>query len=1023
MNIAKLSVDRPIFISSIVLLILFAGWKSLTSLPVSLFPDTPMPWIAVTTVYPGAGPSEIESSITQPLEDEIASLEGVKKVSSTSQESVSVIWVEFHLDVALDGAEQRLRERAAQASAKFPREAELPTLERFNPSNQPILSIFVKSKSMDHVKLTDWTERELRVALTRIPKVGKVEILGGQKPEVWISLDSKRLGLARLPLLQVAQSLKDSGSNVPAGSFTNGGNETTLNSLAQFTSLDDVRNRVVAFGSGEKSFHVSDLGTVEWGAEKERSLVFRNGSQGIIVNLYKQTGANTIQVADLARAEIEKVSQELTQSGDLSIEVIQDGSKPIRDNIFDVWESIALGILLTIFVVYLFLGSFRSTVITGFAIPNSLLGAFLLMAVFGFSVNIMTLLALSLSVGLLVDDAIVVRENIFKHREAGSSARDAAVNGANEVALAVVAVTAAILAMFGPVGFLKGVTGQFFREFGLTVCFAVLVSLFDAMAVAPMLSAYWGGHAALIHKNRINPLQWLVRRFEILQNHLENIYRRALSLAVHSPWISLGALFIASISLASVVMKTPSAFLPTDQSDTFSVQVTLNPGVALSTTAKVAKQIAATVSEVPSVDNLTIQVGNASQEINRATILVKLKGPSDRAGKSPSEIRDQVREKLNLAVKGIPENPEVYVSQNDISGSGMRPFNLLIQAKNLGQAEEVARAVYAKIQSYGKLVSPVIELKPGSKQLQIQMDSKGAGLLGINPVTAGLEVRGRLEGLKVGRFRSEGKEYDLRLKTLDPAQTWYKRDQEILVPNLNFNPVDLRKAAQFVEVVGPSRIERLNRLYSVRITADLADGAGLGEILKVVDGYVREAARGRGDIKHVYEGDSESYEEMSESMGTATLFGLVLLFLVLASLYESFLLSALNLLSLPLAISGALFAIWLKGETLNIYSLIGVLLLLGVATKNSILLVESVHEGGNLINACVKRLRPILMTSLALMAGTLPIAIGLNEASAQRTGMGIAILGGTITSTLFTLFLIPCLLTVAERGRRALSKV
>lgn len=1021
MSIAKLSVNRPIFISSIVLLILFAGWRSLTSLPVSLFPDTPMPWIAVTTVYPGAGPSEIESAITQPLEDEIASLEGVKKVSSTSQESVSVIWVEFHLDVALDGAEQRLRERAAQASAKFPRDAELPTLERFNPSNQPVLSIFVKSKSMDRVNLTDWTERELRVALTRIPKVGRVEILGGQKPEVWISLDSKRLGLARLPLLQVAQSLKDSGSNVPAGSFTNGGNETTLSSIAQFTSLDDVRNRVVAFGSGERSFHVSDLGTVEWGAEKERSQVFRNGVQGIIVNLYKQSGANTIQVADLARAEIDKVSQELTQSGDLSIEVIQDGSKPIRDNIFDVWESIALGILLTIIVVYLFLGSFRSTVITGFAIPNSLLGAFLLMAVFGFSVNIMTLLALSLSVGLLVDDAIVVRENIFKHREAGSSARDAAINGANEVALAVVAVTAAILAMFGPVGFLKGVTGQFFREFGLTVCFAVLVSLFDAMAVAPMLSAYWGGHAALIHQKRTNPLQWLVRRFEKLQNHLEDLYRRALSLAVQSPWRSLGILFIASISLASVVTKTPSSFLPTDQSDTFSVQVTLNPGVALSTTAKVAKHIAAKVSEVPSVDHLTIQVGNASQEINRASILVKLKGPSDRSGKSPSEIREQVREMLNLTVKGVPENPEVYVSQNDISGSGMRPFNLVIQAKNLRQAEEVARAVYAKIQSYDNLVSPVIELKPGSKQLQIQMDSKGAGLLGINPVTAGLEVRGRLEGLKVGRFRSEGKEYDLRLKTLDPARNWYKRDQEILVPNLNFNPVDLRKAAQFVEVVGPSRIERLNRLYSVRITADLADGAGLGEILKVVDGYVREAAQGRGDIKHVYEGDSESYEEMSESMGTATLFGLVLLFLVLASLYESFLLSALNLFSLPLAISGALFAIWLKGETLNIYSLIGVLLLLGVATKNSILLVESVHEGGNLIHACVKRLRPILMTSLALMAGTLPIAIGLNEASAQRTGMGIAILGGTITSTLFTLFLIPCLLTVAGRAKIAWS--
>lgn len=525
MSIPALSVKRPVLITSLVLLMLFTGWQAMRGMPVNLLPEGDLPFITVSTLYPGAGPREVESSISKPLEDELATLEGMKKITTISQDSLSLVIVEFQSGLPLDTLEQRLRDRVARAKTEFPREAEESMIERMNPSNQPILMVFIESEKMSRTELTDWADQDLKPLLARVPKVGRVEILGGTKREIKIQIDPKKLEDYRMPLLSIAQSLENSGQNVPGGSLNLDDKQIGVRSLAQFTELVDIEKKLVSFANQESGVRIKDLGKVIDSSEKEKTKAFMNGKEGIIAQIYKQSGANTISVTDAAKKEVERLAKQFESNQGPKMTIARDGSQMIRDSVFDVWESILVGILLTVIVVYFFLGSLRSTLITGFAIPNSLLGAFVLMAAAGFSINILTLLALSLCVGLLVDDAIVVRENIFKQIEAGKEPKKAAVDGANEVAMAVVAVTAAVLSMFGPVGFLKGTVGQFFREFGLTICFAMLISLFDALAVAPMLSAYWGGKVAHIHEKTRNPIRKLVQAFDHFQSWLERVYQ------------------------------------------------------------------------------------------------------------------------------------------------------------------------------------------------------------------------------------------------------------------------------------------------------------------------------------------------------------------------------------------------------------------------------------------------------------------------------------------------------------------
>lgn len=1030
MNFAKLSLKRPIFISCLVILMIVGGLVSMTTLPVDFYPKVDTPYVVVTINYPGAGPKEVETVITKPVEDELVTLEGVKKIKSTSQNSMSIIEIEFKLGLNADVMEQKVRDRVSLAQQKFPKAVKNPTIQKIDYSNMSILTITVRSKSLDVTRLTDWVDRELKPQISQIPKIGKLEILGGRKREIHVQLDPEKLEKFRIPLVSVSEELSKSGENIPGGTIKTGKNEFNVRNLGEFSSIESIENRLISFRGGEAPIKVLDLGTVVEGASKETSRSFHNDKKIVLVEVYKQSGANVIAVTDLVKKRVEEISVLLTQQGsDVEVRVVRDGAKEIRDNVWDVQESIMIGIILTVIVVFLFLGSVRSTLITGLALPNSLLGAFIFLSLFGFSINVMTLLALSLAVGLLVDDAIVVRENIFKHIEEGKSPLVAALQGTNEVKMAVIATTFAILSVFGAVGFMQGSTGQWFQEFGLTVCFAMIISLFDALTIAPMLSAYWAGNPHGTEKKGIisklfYPFEALAKKFDKFQSLLERSYKKSLHWLLIHPVKTTAVSIAFAFSLFYITAFLPSTFFPQAEVSELSIDIELPTGLTLGTTQKVTMDIQEAIQKVEGVRDFVVSVGNANEEVNIARIWAILKAPKDRSLKS-TQIRNKYREIIDTRMSQYPEGTAVRVNM----GGGQvsyNPYELSILSSSHEDIKKYGEMVFNQLQKENLLKDLNSTMKPGKPEVVIKVDQAKAQRFGVSESLVGNEIRGRIEGIESARFREDGKEYDIRVKIKDGSKDFMKNLNSILVPNINLLPVQLSDFASAVQADGDNKLLRTNRSASMKISANLPDGVGLGQVIERTKEIFKEL-KVPSNVRYLFEGEAESFEDMGNSMFMTFGFGILLIYLVLASLYESFFVPVIVMSALPLAVGGAFVSLLIMGQGLDMYSIIGMLLLMGVATKNSILLVDTVmekirEESGKdfdivelVIESSVRRLRPILMTSLALIAGMIPIAIGLNEASAQRTSLGNAVIGGTISSTGLTLILVPALLMLVKK--------
>lgn len=1034
MNISIGSLRRPIFFASLVILMLVAGVVSLKRLPISLMPNIDIPFVMVSVQYPGAGPKEIESVITVPLEEELISLEGLKKMKSTSQNSFSQISLEFNMGLNVDTIEQKVRDRIALVRTRFPRAVLEPTVQKFDMNASSIMTIAVRSDAMDRVKLTDWVDRELKPLLAQIPRIGRLDILGGQKREIHIDVDPKKLELYRLSLGNISETISRSGANSPGGQVRRSGLDVGVRSLGEFSDLQTIRDRVVSFQGSEVPIRVSDLGLVSEGSEKETTRAFYKDGRTLTVDVFRQSGANIIEITDRLKKRIEEVSGNLKQSGsDIKLDVIVDGSKEIRDNVWDVQETIFLGILLTIIVVYLFLASARSTFITGLALPNSLLGAFVLMNLMGFSINVMTLLALSLAVGLLVDDAIVVRENIFKHIEVGKSPIRAAIDGVGEVSLAVIATTIAIISVFGPVAFIPGIIGQFFKEFGLTVSFAMMISLFDALTIAPMLSAYWAGapHKSTEKKTFLSvigyPFSKAAEKFGHFQDWLESIYRKFLGRFLKAPKTSAAVGIGLAVSLFFIAPFLPMTFTPESEPTALVVTLTLPPGTPLDDGEKFGKEIKQHAEADPGVLDSVLMVGNSSLESNVVTLKINLK-PAKQRDQKGSVIMAGFRKYLDDEMKPkLPESSLLILTKDSGNGAGYFPVSFSVLANDSETASAYAKQLVDRLKQSKILLDVHSTDKAGRPELTVKVNSEKAGRFGISESIVGDEIRGRIEGLLSGRYRDKGREYDIRLKVEDGAETFLSQLDRILVPNLDMTPVRLKDVASITQGESTAKLERMNRAASVAINANIAPGVGLGEATGEIQKVVGEEIKAPPGVRIAFEGDADSFNEMGIGFASALGFGLILLYLVLASLYESFFVPILVMSALPLAIGGAFVALLLAGQGIDMYSLIGILLLMGVATKNSILIVDTVTERlqkqmapdrngyvSVLIESAVRRLRPIVMTSMALIAGMIPIAIGLNEASAQRTSMGNAVIGGVISSTLLTLVLLPILLLLAR---------
>lgn len=1026
MRIWELSLRRPIFMSCILVALIVVGFFSLKKLPLELFPDVTFPVVTVTTVYPGAGPSEIETLVAKPLEEELSTLAGLKVVRSISRESVGIVVAEFALDVDIKYAEQQIRDRVSAAKRKLPDDIEEPVIRKVDPSAQPIVVVAIKSK-LAGGKLYDLANEVIRPKFEQLSQVGQVEIFGVRKREIQIQLDRDRLRSRQISVSQVARALAKSGDNIPAGKLSQDGSETVYRTMGGFDSLADLSQFLVNFYGNDVSTRVRDVGRVVDTLEDEKMRAYVDGQPAALLYVYKQSGANTVKVSDAIFKLVEKLNSDQLGVKDpvFSVEVVRDLSRFVRANILDVVESIGFGILLTVIVVFLFLGSIRSTIITGLAIPVSLIGSLIFISLAGLSINIMTLLAFSLAVGLLIDDAIVVRENIYRHLEMGKSAFKAALDGTSEVALAVTAVTLAVVSVFGPIAFLSGVVGQFFKAFGLGVCFVMLISLFDALSNAPMLSAYFGG---MHEKNPSQKISWaspvasLLIIFERLQMKLALGYEKLLRLILrHQVFTLLGTLIVVFF-LGYSVKFIPKTFLSPQDNGEFLVSLELKPGASLDETTKLALDVEKLIKSNPSVVQTIVSVGDTSGISYKADIFVRLLKFGQRH-LTTTEVKDQVRVGLSQFSKAAPKVKDI-----DMVGAGQRPFVLNIRGYDLDQVRQVASKIYEKLRQHPGLIDPEITDKPGIPEFQMKIDGAKSLQFGVTPALVGGELRGQIEGLTPAKFRQAGLEYDIRVRLKEDQRNLENSFRLIEIPNVNGRLVPLREFTSSKRETGAAAISREDRARYISIEADIKPGGpGMGGVISDIRTWFEsgEVVLPEG-TSYRFVGQAENFQELGQSIIVAGVFALVFIYLVLASLYESVVTPFVIMLVIPLAVFGGFFGLFVMKSSLDLFSMIGCIMLMGLATKNSIILVDYINQklqdGLNLTEAIVKagttRLRPIVMTSLALIMGMMPIAIGLNEASSQRRSLGIAVVGGVFISTLLTLIVIPAVFSYIEIGRR-----
>ncbi len=1024
MNITDISIKRPAFITSVMIVIITVGIICFKKMNVDLFPNIDVPVIFVSTTYTGAAPSEIEALVTKILEEEVSTISGVKRVTSRSLKDTSQVIVNLYQGTDIKYAEQQVRDKINQAKSKLPEDIKEPVIRRIDPSDQPVMTVAL-SADLPEAELFDLADQFVSPRLEQASNVGLVEILGARKREIQILLDQKLLKSREVSLSQVRKQLAVSGENVPIGKNDAADKELVFRSASEFNDIRQIDDLIVNFYFNEAPTKISDLGKVFDGLQDEKSRAFVDGKKSLFIDIYRQSDSNIIAVADGVNSQIAKMQKDLAQmKGAPQIKEVKNASKYIKNNVRDVYETIIIAIILTIGTVFCFLGNVRATVITAIALPISLMGAFISMYALGFSINLISLLALSLAVGLLVDDAIVVVENIYRKIEEGVEPKKAAAQATREIIMAVVAITLVVVAVFVPISFMKGVVGQYLKQFGLTIAFSMLVSLLVAVSIIPALCAYLAGNKVKKLSEEVGDsmVKRFLRKFENFQKFLEKKYEKILTFSIENPkriLLITGAILVLSVVAFRFVPKT---FIAESNNGELSVSLELAPDASLNATNDVARKVDEIIRANPEVELTTMSVGSGSSQSNKSSLYVRLK-PGKVRKISTTEFKEKLRQQLKEFKFAHPIVKDYDPSSN--GGKG-QPFSLTLISSDQKLLEGYAQKIYQKLQLDPRLKDVDTSNKDTRGEFRVRVKEQAAKTYGINSQEVGNELRGYVEGYIATKFREKGLEYDVRLRLQPEQRNLRENFSKLYVPNVNGRLIKLSDVAESSEGQEAATINRQDHGRYINIGANLAKGVGLGDVIVDVIAILEQGElKLPSDIRYSFGGDSENMQDMQSSMGFALMIAVLFIYLILTSLYESFVTPFTILLALPLALCGAAFALFVTGESVNIFTMLGIFMLIGVSGKNSILLIDFTNqlmEQGKsrrdaLIEAGRVRLRPILMTSFALIAGTLPVAIGLSESSSQRTAMGVAIIGGLISSTALTLVVVPAVFSYIDRFR------
>jgi len=1014
----RVSISNPVFATMMMAALLVLGLFSYSRLPVEQFPDVSFPVVVIETLYPGASPENVEEEVTRKIEESVNTISGIKTLSSRSYEGRSVVIVEFDLDVDPKLAAQDVREKIALIRSGFRDEIKEPKVSRFNPDDFPIVSVAVTSAKRSLRDLTTVADQVIKKRLENVAGVGQATLVGGLQREIRVALRLEDLEAQRVGADQVIQALRTENQELPAGTLLSPSQEKVVQIKARLDTPQDFRNLIVARRGG-KAVTLGQLADVEDGQQDEESAALINGRRAISIDIVKAQGENTIAVVDGVRAAVRDMQGFLPP--DVKVEIVRDASTGIRNSVSDVKKTLIEGALLTIAIVFLFLASWRSTIITGLTLPIALIGTFLFIYAFGFTLNVLTLMALSLSVGLLIDDAIVVRENIVRHVALGADHHRAALEGTREIGLAVLATTFSIVAVFLPVGFMGGIIGRFFHQFGLTVVAAVLISMFVSFTLDPMLSSIWHDPQAE-GRYGSGPLGRLLAWFHRLMERLSEGYRRLLgwSLAHRKTVLAIAAAsFLSSFPLMKFV---GTEFVPEPDLSELQVQFKTPVGSSLELTQSKAQQVEAALREFPEVryTYTTINTG-VVQGKNRVNVFVQLVPRGERK-RSQEALTRPMRERL-ARIAGI-ELTQIGAYKSVSSG---KPLQVSILGQDKAVISTLARQVMREMRAVPGAVDVESSDEAAKPELSVEVKRELASDLGIGVGQVASTLRPLLAGQAVGNWRAPDDQYydvQVRLGRSERSQVADLARVPLASSRLdaNGNPqmVTLREIATVRESAGAQQINRKEQLREVLVTANVFNrpaGDVATELKTRIDriplppGYRFSMGGSSKDIR-------ESMSYASQALALAVIF----IYLILASQFASFMQPVAIMVSLPLSLIGVVLALIVARSTLNIFSIIGFIMLMGLVTKNAILLVDFVNQGRRegleraaaVVRAGAVRLRPILMTTLAMIFGMIPLALGLGEGGEQRAPMGQAVIGGVITSSLLTLVVVPVIYTYLD---------
>lgn len=1011
-GLSGVAIRRPVFTTMMMVGLVVLGLFGYRRLPIDQFPEVDIPVVTVQTVYPGASSETIEREVTRRLEEAFNPVAGVDRITSISLEGISQVTVEFDLGRDVDVASQDIRAKIEGIRRDLPENIESPVVQKLDPSAQPILSLALASNTQPIDRLTVLADETIRRRLESAGGVGEVRIAGGLEREIRVNLIPNRLQALGVTVPDVMGALSRQNLEVPAGRVESGSKEQLVRVTGRITDPRQFADVIVATRNGQP-VRLRDVAQVETGTEEERSVALVNMDRAVSLDILKVSGANTVQVAEAVKAEIAKVQQSLPAGTELRI--VRDNSAEIKQSVSDVIHELLLGALLTIIIVMLFLNDWKATAITSLALPVSVVSSFILMDALGFSLNMLTLMALSLSIGILIDDAIVVVENIVRHRELGEDHFTAAAHGTSEIFLAVMATTFSIVAVFVPVAFMGGIIGRFFYQFGITVAWAVLVSLLVSFTLTPMLSAWWGVNPHVHGAGHGNVLTRVIAKFNVWFDAQANRYRGVIKWALGH---RKSTLLLAAASFIGAIMLFPligGGFMPDSDNSEFNVLFETPEGSSLEYTRGKGEQILGVLKGIEGMDYTYTTIGaGATGTVTSGTIYARLTKPNTRS-KSQDDIMVEARNSLSR-IHGV----EVQVLDAGGLGGPQAPLQVEIRGPDVRQLQAISNQALAVIRKIPGVVDVKSSLGDPKPEYRINVDRDVANRIGVDVGEIATTIRPLLAGETATRWEDPtGEERDvvvqvpksMRASLQDVASIPVATSEKV---NGIARLVPLSDIARIEAGTAPAQIDRKDLERVATISGNTAPELSISEASAAITAAVNELKLPAGYSIRLG-GETEQLAETAGYVVEAILLAVILIFLILASQFESFTQPFAIMLSLPLSLVGVLLALLFTGSTLNIMSMIGVIMLMGLVTKNAILLVDNANErraqGAERFTALVEagavRLRPIMMTTLAMIFGMLPIALAMGEGGGFRAPMARAVIGGLITSTLLTLLVVP----------------